>query len=430
MVRPVKVNRVMARRQILGMMGAASVFGLSKALFPAWMPRLAFRQSGAPGDVLVVIFLRGGMDGLNAVVPYAEGAAYYDARPSIAIAEPSSDPLSAIDLNGFFGLHPALRPLKEIYQAGNLAIVHACGSPDPTRSHFDAMEYMERGTPGSKITRNGWISRHLESAAWQNDSPFRAVGIGTILPSSLEGSVSALALKSIADFHLGGREDQLEAMRQSLARLYTTESDQPLGRALLAAHAKETFAVMDLLSRLNVESYTPSGGAEYPESEFGEGLKQIAILIKAEIGLEVACLDLGGWDTHENQGGAEGEQASLLAELAAGLAAFYADLGDHMANISVIAMSEFGRRVAQNASYGTDHGHGNAMFVLGGGVIGGVYADWRGLKPEVLSDGDLPITTDYRDVLASILTERVLNPSLDYIFPNHTPKRLPIVRPR
>jgi len=429
-MKTVYVNRLVKRRQALGMMGAAGVVGLSKGLFPAWMPRLAFRRSGAPGDILVVIFLRGGMDGLNAVVPYAEGAAYYDARPTIAIAEPSSDPNSAIDLNGFFGLHPALRPLKALYDSGTLAVIHACGSPDPTRSHFDAMEYMERGTPGARTTRSGWLSRHLESAAWQNDSPFRAIGIGTMLPSSLRGEVSALALKSIADFHLGGREDQLEAMRRALAQLYTVESDQPLGRSLLAAHAKETFAVMDILASLNADSYEPEGDAAYPESEFGQGLKQVAILIKAEVGLEVACLDLGGWDTHEWQGGAEGEQARLLTELAEGLAAFYTDLGGRMANVSVVAMSEFGRRVAENASKGTDHGHGNAMFVLGGGVIGGVYADWRGLGPDALVDGDVPITTDYRDVLASVLEGRVLNPALDYIFPNYTPKRLPIVRPR
>ncbi|PJF34254.1 MAG: hypothetical protein CUN49_16595, partial [Candidatus Thermofonsia Clade 1 bacterium] len=152
---------------------------------------------------------------------------------------------------------------------------------------------MERGTPGARTTRSGWLSRHLESAAWQNDSPFRAIGIGTMLPSSLRGEVSALALKSIADFHLGGREDQLEAMRRALAQLYTVESDQPLGRSLLAAHAKETFAVMDILASLNADSYEPEGDAAYPESEFGQGLKQVAILIKAEVGLEVACLDLG-----------------------------------------------------------------------------------------------------------------------------------------
>jgi uncharacterized protein (DUF1501 family) len=430
-MKTVNVNlRATSRRQALSMFGAISVVGLSKALFPSWMPRLAFRRSGAPGDVLVAIFLRGGMDGLNVVVPYAEGAAYYDARPTLAIPEPSRDPLSAIDLNGFFGLHPALRPLKAIYEAGNLAIVHACGSPDPTRSHFDAMEFMERGTPGAKSTRNGWISRHLESAAWQNDSPFRAVGIGSLLPTALQGGVSALALKSIAEFHLGGREDQLEAMRSALSSLYTIEAGGSVQREQLAAHAKDTFAVMDLLASLNAENYTPAHGAQYPDGEFGKGLQQIALLIKAGIGLEVACIDLGGWDTHEEQGGAEGHQASLLAELAEGLAAFYADLRDHMANVSVVAMSEFGRRVAENGSRGTDHGHGNAMFVLGGGVIGGVHADWRGLQPEVLDDGDLPITTDYRDVLASVLAGRVLNPALDHVFPNYAPKLLPIVRPR
>ncbi|GAB4552579.1 MAG: DUF1501 domain-containing protein [Anaerolineae bacterium] len=429
-MKSVNFHRLVSRRETLSMLGGVSVLGVSKALFPTWMPRLAFRQNGAPGDVLISIFLRGGMDGLNAVVPFGEGARYYDSRPTIAIAEPNT-PNGAINLDGFFGLHPKLAPLKDIYDAGALAIVHAAGSPDPTRSHFDAMTYMERGIPGNKSVTSGWIARHLETAAWQNDSPFRAVGMGAMVPASLNGAVTSLALQSIADFHLGGREDQIEAVRRTLASLYAVTPESDFGRQLLAAQASNTFNVIDLLAQIGSSAYTPSGGAVYPETEFGLGMRQIAQLIKAGVGLEVACVDLGGWDTHENQGGAEGEQANVLAELAAGIAALYTDLGELMGSVTLVAMSEFGRRVQENASSGTDHGHGNAMFVLGGGINGGkVYADWRGLAPEALDEGDVAITTDYRDVLGELLTSRILNPALDQIFPNHTSNFRGIAKPR
>ncbi|MCC7206309.1 MAG: DUF1501 domain-containing protein [Anaerolineae bacterium] len=416
-----------SRRKFLEALGGAGVLGVSKALFPAWMPRLAFRfDQGAPGDVLVAVFLRGGMDGLNVVVPYAEGGLYYDRRPTIAIPAPGDGDDAALDLDGRFGLHPALRPLKDIYDAGTLAVIHAAGSPDPSRSHFDAMEFMERGTPGAKNTPTGWISRHLQSAAWQNTSPFRAVGMGAMVQSSLQGPVSALALRSIVDFHLGGREDMLEAIQRTLSGLYSIDAPQDL----LRTQARETFAVLDIMSRLTATEYTPDAGAEYPDTEFGLGLKQVAQLIKAGVGLEVACVDLGGWDTHEDQGGAEGWQAGLLSELGAGLAALNADLGDAMNNVCVVTMSEFGRRVDENASRGTDHGHGNAMFVMGGGVSGGLYADWPGLADEALDDGDLAITTDYRDVLSEILVARVLNPALDQVFPGYTYAPRGILRAR
>lgn len=418
------------RRSFLkGMTGAAAV-GISKSIFPAWMPRLAFRQPDQnPGDVLVAVFLRGGIDGLSAIVPFGEGAHYYDARPTIAVAEPGTGVGAALDLNGYFGMHPSLAPLVDIYQSGGLAVVHATGSTDPSRSHFDAMQFMEYGTPGDKTGGTGWIGRHLQSTAWQNDSPFRAVGMGAMLPSSLRGPVAPLALRSIADFHLKGREGELRRAEQILAQLYAIDAPS----TPLDTQAKLVFDTVDMLKTLDATAYQPANGAAYPTDEygFGLGLQQIAQLIKAGVGLEVACIDLGGWDTHENQGTHDGYFADLLSVLGKGLAAFYTDLQDHMKGISIVTMSEFGRRVVENASHGTDHGHGNFMFLMGGGTQGSqVYTRWPTLAPEVLNDGDLAITTDYRDVLVEIIMHRLKNPSIDQIFPgfSHTPLGLVVPR--
>ncbi|MCA9836189.1 MAG: DUF1501 domain-containing protein [Trueperaceae bacterium] len=414
----------LGRRQFLKSASSLSILGASRALFPSWMPNLAFAEglNKAPGDVLVNIFLRGGMDGLSAVVPYFEGGLYYDRRPNLSVSE-----AALTDLDGRFGLHPAMTPLKELYDEGSFAIIHATGSPDDSRSHFDAMQYMEYGTPGEKNIGTGWLGRHLKSAAWQNQSPFRAVGMGTMVAQSLRGPVTPLALKSIADFHYKGRESEVTRLQQSLSSLYHTEAPlDPLG-----AQAKLVFETVELLQDLNALNYEPSGGASYPDSEFGLGLKQIAQLIKADVGLEVASVDLGGWDTHEGQGTLDGEFNTLLTELSQGLYAFYTDLSGYMQRISVVTMSEFGRRVEENGSSGTDHGHGNVMFAMGGGIAGGqVFCDWPGLSSDALDDGDLAITTDYRDVLAEIVQGRLLNPAIDQIFPKHSFTPLGLVRSR
>ena len=384
---------------------------------PIWMPRLAFAPQGlAPrGDVLVCIFQRGAMDGLNAVMPYTENA-YYDNRPTIAIPPPKSgDDASAIDLDGYFGLHPALRSFKDSWDAGQLAIVHAAGSPDPSHSHFDAMDFMERGTPGEKRIPTGWLGRHLQITAGQNDSPFRAVGFGSMLQTSLRGPVSATVLQSIAEFHLQGKPDALTQFQKALADMYS-------GSDALATEGQTTFEAINMLTKLNPTQYQPASGSKYPEGPFGLGLMQVAQLIKADVGLEVACVDIGGWDTHAAEGGADGYMARLLQELGDGLAAFYTDLRDRLANVTVVTMSEFGRRVKENASGGTDHGHGNVMFVLGGGVAGGkVYGDWPTLAQDHLDGpGDLAITTDFRDVLGEIVQKRLTNDKINEVFPNHT----------
>jgi uncharacterized protein (DUF1501 family) len=416
----------LSRRDFLKSMG---VLGVSSALFPSWMPKLVFSPHGQPStnhDVLVAIFQRGGMDGLNAVVPYGEGSGYYDRRPTIAIPEPGSGYGSAIDLDGFFGLHPALAPIKDIFDAGALNIIHAAGSPDPSRSHFDAMEYMERGIPGDKSTATGWITRHLQSASWQNESPFRAVGMGAILPASLRGEPSALALRSIADFHLGGRQDQITSIQRTISGLYSVQAPTDI----LDMKAAGVLNTLDMMSQLAEQEYYPANGAQYPDSEFGYALRQVAQLIKAGVGLEIACVDIGGWDTHEYQGGSDGTMAYLLGDFAQGMNAFYTDLQDEMDHITVVSMSEFGRTAGENASGGTDHGHGNAMFVMGGGVTGTIHARWPGLHDEALDQSDLAITTDYRDVLAEILVQRLGSTAIDHIFPGYTPTLPGIMRPR
>lgn len=404
------------------------VVGASQSLFPSWMPQLAFASEldKAKGDVLVNIFLRGGMDGLSAVAPYSEGKHYYDARPTQAVPEPGSGRQAGIDLDGRFALHPALTSLKEIYDDDNFAIIHATGSPDESRSHFDAMHFMENGTAGDKTIGTGWIGRHLQATAARNQSPFRAVGMGTMVAGSMRG-FSSLALKSIEDFHFKGRVSEMRELEKSLAALYNIEQ----ARQPLEHQAAMVFETVDLLKSLAAEDYQPMGDASYPEDEFGMGLKQIAQLIKADVGLEVASIDLGGWDTHEGQGTLDGEFSYLLSNLGQGLHAFYTDLADYMDNISVVTMSEFGRTLEENASYGTDHGHGNVMFLMGGGTQGGqVFCDWPTLVPEALAEGDLAITTDYRDVLAEVLQMRLLNNDVSTVFPRHQTTSLGLFKER
>jgi uncharacterized protein (DUF1501 family) len=391
-------------------------WAVSSAL-PSWMPRMAFAPAGVepPGDLLVAIFQRGGMDGLNAVIPHGD-ADYYHLRSQLAIAEPSaSNDKTGIDLDGFFGLHPALRPFKNLWDQKALAIVHAVGSPDPTHSHFDAMDYMERGTPGEKTIETGWIGRHLQTAAWQNSSPFRAIGMGGIMQASLRGPIPVTTLQSIADFHLKGDISQLSEIRKRLESLYSLGGGLDTG-------AKDTFDAVDLLSKVDISNYTPAGNAKYPDTEYGMALKQVAQIAKADIGLEVACIDIGGWDTHSAEGAVDGDLPKLLDELSSGIAAFYTDMADRAQKLSIVTMSEFGRRAQENGSGGTDHGHGNCMFVIGGGVNGGkVYGQWPGLAPANLyGPGDLNVMTDYRDILGEVVSKRVKNQNISQIFPNYT----------
>lgn len=426
-VSPMPVH-ALTRRRVLGAAGA-----LGAAALPGGGPRLAFRSAGAPqrGDVLVVIFQRGGMDGLSAVVPYTEQA-YYDKRPRIAFKPPKAgDAKTVIGLDDQFGLNPALTGLKRIWDDGRLGVVHATGAPHGSRSHFDAMSLMERGALGAASLTTGWLGRHLAATAQRNASPFRALGVGPVVPESLRGPIAAAALQNIADMHLQGNAADLARFTTMLEQLWC-------GGDWFARDARATLDALDLLARANPGALPPENGADYPDDGLGQGLKQIAQLIKADVGLEIACIDHGGWDTHINQiwgwdDPTRGMMFNLLGTLDKALYAFYQDLGRRFDDpgVTVLTMSEFGRRVAQNAGNGTDHGHGSCMFIVSGAVRRAVHTRWPGLAPENLAEGeDLAITIDYRDVLAEVVAKRLGNPRLYEVFPGHTPTDLDIFAAR
>jgi uncharacterized protein (DUF1501 family) len=384
---------------------SAGIGFVALGLPPSFLVRAAGAQQSGRGKALVIVFQRGGMDGLNVVIPFKDPA-YYNLRPSIAIQEPASGEDRAIDLDGFFALHPALAPLKSIYDQGQLAIVHAAGSPDNTRSHFDAQDYMEIGTPGVKSTADGWLNRYLGEKR-SGDSPFRGVAVSPQTPRMLAGAEPTLSLSSIEEFRLRN-----QAGAAALQKLYANSSD-PLFR-------QGGNSLFEAMARLRaIESKIPPSAASYPAGRFGNGLKQIARLIKADVGLEIAFTDIEGWDTHVAEGGATGQLANRLRDLGAGLAAFYQDLSDRMDDVILVTLSEFGRAARENGNRGTDHGHANVMFVMGGGVRGGkVYGRWPGLAPELLHEGrDLKLTTDYRTVCGEVLTRHLAQRELARIFP-------------
>jgi uncharacterized protein (DUF1501 family) len=380
-------------------------------------------------DVLVNIFLRGGADGLNIVAPYGEDA-YYRRRPNLSIPSPrdgrASSAARMLDLDGFFGLHPSLSPLLPFYRDGKIAILHACGSHDSTRSHFEAMAAVERGLaaegPGPS---SGWIARHLSATEHPSDSPLRAVAFGGILPDSLRGAANTVALESITDFKLDTPEDRRMHFEAVLLDLYKERNDE-------VAHAgQETLAVLDSLRKIDPQQYKPSNGSIYPDSDLGNGLRQTACLIRADLGLEVASLDRTGWDTHFAQGSTVGILPLALDDLGKSLAAFATDMGHELARVSVVVMTEFGRRLAENSSLGTDHGRASFMFVMGGGAIGGkVHAKWPGIEDHQLDEtGDLRVTTEYRDVLAEVLANRMRNESIPTTFAGYKPNPVGVVRP-
>jgi uncharacterized protein (DUF1501 family) len=398
--------------------------------WPARLPRMSFAPShlGPAGDVLVVVFLRGAADGLNIVVPHGEEI-YYRHRPTLAIARPDDmsvkPPERVVDLDGFFGLHPSLEPLMDAWGVGHLGFVHACGSPEDSRSHFRAMEYMERGVTKDIGPASGWLNRHLAMLATESHSPLRGLGWGEAVPRSLLGSVPVMALSSISEAHLGRNLETADMFKESLSILYQASPG-------MSALGLETLKVLDAIEGIEPSKYKPAGDRIYPETEFSQGLKQIAMLIKAEIGLEIAAIDLGGWDTHFAQGGAQGQMSNLLADLAGGLAAFHADLYESIDDLTVVVMTEFGRRVAENASLGTDHGHGGVMMLLGGGVIGGcVRTEWPGLAHgQLFGPGDLKVTVDFRDVLSEILRFRLGNPNPESVFTEYSPASGDYVLPK
>ena len=370
---------------------------LSLGFAPAFLARTVEAAGNTRRKVLITIFQRGAVDGLNMVVPFGERD-YYAARPSIAVPRPNVAD-GAIDLDGFFGLHPRLGALKPLWDARQLAIVHASGSPDGTRSHFDAQDYMESGTPGVKSTQDGWLNRILHAQEHANATPFRAVALAPQLPRSLQGPEPALALNQIGQFGIraGQATDMVQASFESE---YAAAADRVLGRT-----GNEAFDAVKMLKSADPSKYQPENGADYPRSAYGDALRQIAQLIKADLGLEIAFAESGNWDHHANEGAATGQLANRLDDFSRGIAALARDLGDRMQDVVILTMSEFGRTVGENGNRGTDHGHGNAMLVLGGGVRGGrVYGRWPGLAPEQRHDGrDLAITTDFRAVFNEVV---------------------------
>lgn len=392
-------------------------------LSPSFLRRMAFGmelRNTPKGKTLVCLFQRGAADGLNIVVPHGE-AAYYALRPTIAIPRPGT-PKGAIDLDGFFGLHPSLAPLKPLWDQKLLAPIQAVGSPSSTRSHFDAQDYMETGTPDVKGTADGWLNRLLAvegtceqhaSASCQPTSPFRAVALTPQTPRILEGHVETIAMNSLNEFSVRATGTDV----QRLEALYRTGSAD-----LVHGTGTEMFDAVKMLRAANPQQYAPANGAQYPKTQFGQRLKQIAQLIKANVGVEVAFADVGGWDTHVNQGAATGQLASRLDDFATTLAAFVQDLSDKMNDVLVLTMSEFGRTAQENGTRGTDHGHATSFFVLGGGVNGGkVHGKWPGLAPDQLNEGrDLKLTTDFRTVFNEVATRHLGATKANTIFPGYT----------
>ena len=390
--------------------GALALIGTSA--IPAFLTRSVMAEvttAAANKKKLVIIFQRGAADGLNVVVPYKEKN-YYAMRPSIAIQEKD-----VLDLDGFFGLHPAMAAFKPLYEQGHLAIVPAAGSPDTTRSHFDAQDYMESGTPGVKATPDGWLNRALQAeVAKERASAFRAVALGTQVPRTLQGKVQAIAINNVADFSVGGKGPQSSPISNAFQAMYDESSD-----AVLHGTGQETFEAVKMLKAADPARYQPAAGVVYPNTPFGNSLKQVAQLMKANLGVEAAFSDIGGWDTHQNQGNVNGQLANRLKEFSETIAAFWNDMGADAENVTLVTMSEFGRTARQNGTGGTDHGHANVMFVLGGRVKGGkVYGRWPGLAEEQLNEGrDLTVTTDFRRVLGEAAYRTLGARNLGLVFP-------------
>jgi uncharacterized protein (DUF1501 family) len=394
-------------RRIFLRNGALAVVGT--AALPSFLTRAAWGAAdpGIRTKRLVVIFQRGAADGLNIVVPHGEPS-YYTMRPTINIPKKS-----VLDLDGFFGLHPAMASFQPLWQQKHLAVVHATGSPDPSRSHFDAQDFMESGTPGVKITDDGWLNRALHDLA-PDKSPFRAIALGPSLPRILSGKEPAVAVNNLNDFSVGGKSANAAPMSNTFEAMYDHSVD-----TVLHGTGQETFDAVKTLKAADPAHYTPAANANYPKGRFGDSLKQLAQLIKANLGVQVAFADIGGWDHHVNEGGTQGQIANVLGDFSQSIAAFWTDLGDLGEDTVVVTMSEFGRTARENGNRGTDHGHANVMFVLGGPVKGGrVYGRWPGLDQSQLYEGrDLAVTTDFRTVLSEVVSQYLGNKDLKTVFP-------------
>jgi uncharacterized protein (DUF1501 family) len=399
-------RRVFMHRSALAVIGTAAL--------PAFLARAALGTAdpGVRTRRLIVIFQRGAADGLNIVVPHGE-TSYYAMRPTINIPKKS-----VLDLDGFFGLHPAMASFQPLWNQKHLAIVHAAGSPDPTRSHFDAQDFMESGTPGVKATEDGWLNRCLHELpsdkSVPDNSAFRAISLGPSLPRILSGKEPAIAVNDLNSFAVGGKNPKAAPIANAFEAMYANSVD-----SVLHGTGQETFEAVKMLKAADPAKYTPAAGANYPRGRFGDSLKQLAQLIKANLGVQVAFADIGGWDHHVNEGSTQGQIANILGDFSQAIAALWTDLDDLAEDTVIVTMSEFGRTARENGNRGTDHGHANVMFVLGGPVRGGkVYGRWPGLEPSQLYEGrDLAVTTDFRLVLGELVTRYLGNKDLKIVFP-------------
>ncbi len=392
--------------------GGLALFSLGAD--PLFLDRAAYAlapRSGpaANGRTLVCLFQRGAVDGLSMIVP-AGDPWYWRERQRIVLPKEQ-----LIPLDGTFALNPRLAPLKRLWDQRALAVVHAVGSPSSSRSHFDAQDYMESGTPDLKSTPDGWANRYCQHDAEHANTPFRAVAFGPQLPRTLSGSAPALAIDDLRTFGMrAARSEGRDKLTRAFEELY-----EGAATGLVATSSAESFEAIRMLQSANPTATAPANGADYGRSKLGQSLQQIAQLIKADLGMEIAFVDVGGWDTHVNQGSEQGQLAARLDELATALGGFTTDLGDRMRDVVVLTMSEFGRTVKENGTGGTDHGHGTAMMVLGGAVRGGtVYGRWPGLAPEArYQDRDLAVTTDFRSVFAQVLQGHLGHTDLSQVFP-------------
>ena len=422
-----RINAMNLSRRIFLKRGALAL--ASVGAIPAWGPAflrqtVRANESVRRGKVLICLFQRGAADGLSMVVPHGD-AHYYEHRSEIALSRPAqaAGDAACLDLDGFFGLHPRLASFLPIYRAGHLAVIHACGSPSVSRSHFDAQDFMESGVAGDKAVQAGWLSRALRACPEDRArqvTPFRAISMTATVPRSLQGEIDPLAIPDLRSFGLGAGKLGHIGLSQGTAAGFESMYDAAV-HDVLRGTSQESFEALSLLKGVDPAKYQPANGATYPEGAFGRSLRQIAQLVKADLGVEVAFAESDGWDTHANQGAVNGALAARLHEFSRSIAALYQDLGDRMEDVVILTMSEFGRAARQNGNKGTDHGHGTCFFALGGKVAGGkVLGAWPGLSPEQLFEArDLAVTTDYRDIFGEIAARHLGVPRLEEVFPGY-----------
>jgi uncharacterized protein (DUF1501 family) len=401
----------MNRRSFLQTLGLATIGTMA---FPDFLGR-AWAAEATKKKTFVYLFMRGGADGLSIVPPVGDPA-YYAARPNIAIPRPGASG-GAIALSDVFGLHPSLTALEPLFRDHALALVHSCGMPNPTRSHFDAQDYCETGTPGTKSTSDGWLNRALGAQREEHERAFRAVALQPTLPRSLVGPAQAISLNALSDFRIAGGD----ASAQTFEALYARAVDRALRTT-----GNEAFEALDQAKTQGLESLPPQNGAQYSRSPLARRLQDVARLVHAGVGLEIAATDCGGWDTHVAQGAQQGQLAARLKDFGDSLAAFAQDLGPKLADVCLVAMTEFGRTVHENGNRGTDHGTAGVMMVLGGGVRGGrVLGRWNGVDEQHLFEGrDLAVSTDFRSVLSEVLEHQRGPLPLGKVFPGFTPSRV------